>query len=247
MSDTPDQHQCVNAERCRAYNPVTKHAAHTPDPICADCLTIAERDIRALLYDYLDLAQLQQPTLSQAINDQPGGIGEAPIPLRLAPEALQAEIVHVVTTWEIEVRARNRLSDPPTNVRPGNAVQRAITVLAPRLRILSLIEPTAVHPTGVEDQPEDVAGYEAVWHLQDLHRRARGHLGRSHRTIHLPGGCPPTDNPDQAPCDGQLFRDEPRYPADPCPVYCGTCGYQITQEQYEAYIGALLNPRRPAA
>lgn len=265
MVDTQDdQRGCVNDERCRGYDTLTKRPADTPDPFCGDCLPVAERDIRSLTYDYLDLAQLHQASLSQALHEHVGGTAESPLLIAGHVEALQAEMLHVLTTWETEVRVAARLSDPAENpvpiaswhttltlrppaakVRDGAAVQRAVNVLMPRVRLLSMLPPTAVCRTGAEDPPDDVAGWEAVQHLQSLHGTARSILGRTQRTMHLPGECPQADAADEKDrCTGQLFRDEPRYAEDPCPIYCGTCGAQQTQEQYEQYVGGLLAPRK---
>ncbi len=116
-------------------------------PLCEAELRNAGRDVPLLLFDYLDLEQQLPRSLSQALDGQPSARPGPPIPLALAPEALQAEIVHVLTTWEAEVRARCGLSEPPergpnlpwhttvskrpplARVRAGAAVQRALAVL----------------------------------------------------------------------------------------------------------------------
>jgi hypothetical protein len=240
--DQPDRY-CVSDDHCRAYDAVAKHPAYVParDPMCDTCLNAAEPDVRALVVAYLDLAQLQAPSLSQALDTQPGGSVESPMLLRGAPEALQAEIVHVLTTWEAEVRARARLSDPPAEALPGAAVQRAVTILAPRLRLLARIEPTAVYPTGCEDDPQDVAGWEAVHHLQQLRRRARGMLGWTHRTFWVPGACP------NVKCGRHdLYRAEPRDAHDDPSVTCDHCGTWRSYGEYEAYVAGLVWPGREA-
>lgn len=231
-----DPAYCRNGDRCKAFDPAAKHPGHVlgGDTLCDPCLASAERDVRALVYDWLDLAQLQEPSLSQAPADSPGGGKEPPMPLNGGAEALQAEIVHVLSTWEAEVRAAAGLPEPAARVRAGRAVQRAVTVLAPRMRMLSRIAPTAVFPTGCEDEPRDVAGWEAVHHLQRLHGRARGMLGRTRRTRRLPGSCPD--------CYSDLYQDEPRYRDDECPVRCGDnqCGRQWTYDDYQAWAGDIL-------
>ncbi len=121
---------------------------------------------------------------------------------------------------------------PHPRVRPGVEVQRAAGFVAAQIDALSRIGPVAVLPTGCEDDPEDVAGWEAVIHLADLHRRARGMLGRTRRTSDVPGSC--------STCAGVLYRDEPSYEADPCPVYCGTCHTTWTYDEYERYVGLML-------
>jgi hypothetical protein len=227
-------------------------------PLCATELRAAARDVPMLLWDYLDLEQQLPRPLSQALDGQPSGKPGPPIPLALAPEALQAEIVHVLTTWEAEVRARCGLSEPPergpnlpwhttvskrpplAKVRAGAAVQRALAVLAPRLPDLARIPATAVQATGAEDPPEDMAGWEALLHLSRLHTRARAMLGRTRRTAQLPGDC--------SGCGAyDLRRDEPRDEGDPCPVYCGQCGRQWSDEEYSRYVRLMVTPGMVAA
>jgi len=185
----------------------------------------------------VDLEQLQSPSLSQALNMQPSGKAAPPMPLNGQAEALQAEIVHVATTWETEIRATNHLSDPPPTRRGGPNVQRAVTILAPRLRQLACLPATAVYPTGPEDPATDMHGWEAVHHLQHLLQRARGMLGRTHRTRQVPGTCPD--------CHADLHQDDPREADDPTPVYCAQqCGWQLTRDEYETWtVGILLAPR----
>ncbi|MCG5464210.1 hypothetical protein MED01_002375 [Micromonospora sp. MED01] len=239
MDDTTSGRHCVSDTRCRAYDRLAKPPAAAPvttTPLCDDCLTGAERDVRSLVYDYVDLEQLQSPSLSQALQMQPSGKAAPPMPLNGQAEALQAEIVHVATTWEAEIRARARLSEPP-RTRPGVAVQRAVTILAPRLRQLARIEPTAVYPTGPEDDIHDMTGWEAIHHLQHLHQRARGMLGRTHRTVHLPGTC--------SGCGlDELHRDDPREAEDPCDVYCASCHTTWPHTDYQQYVTQLVWPNR---
>lgn len=239
-TDTDTGRHCVSDTRCRDFNPTGKHAAPvTGCPLCDACLAAAERDVRSLIYDYVDLAQLQSPALSQALNMQPGGKAAPPMPLNGHAEALQAEIVHVACTWEDVIRDHARLS--PRNTaprRPGRQLDDAIRVLLPRLRQLAGIDAADVYPTGCEDQPTTLAGWEAIHHLQHLHQRARGMLGRTHRTRQVPGTCPT--------CHADLHQDDPRDYQDVTPIYCATqCGWQLDRDAYEQWMtGYLLNPRQ---
>lgn len=229
---------CVSDTRCRDYNPTTRQAADTHGcPLCDACLTAAERDIRALVYDYVDLEQLQAPALSQALHMQPSGKAAPPMPLNGAAEALQAEIAHVTTTWETEVRAAANLADTPTVRRGGPNTQRAVSILTAHLRTLATLPATAVHPTGPEDPPADLTGWEAIHQFQRLHARARGMLGRTHRTIHLPGTC-------SGCAHDELRRDDPRHPEDPCDVYCGNCHTTWPHTDYQQYVTQLVWPHR---
>lgn len=250
---------CFAGEHCRARDPITKKAAATADPLCGACLEGAERDTRALVYDYLDLAQLHEASMSQAINEKTDGSKDSPLLIAGHVEALQAELVHVLTTWEYEVRVTARLSDPRARVpiadwhttltrpapepkvRAGHAVQRAVAILAPRMRMLSLIGPTAVCPTGVEDDPADVAGWEAIHHLTALHKRARSYLGRTRRTLALHGTCANDDCTTHA-----LYRNEPAFAEDEPPVWCDACKTTRPYRDYEHFMVNLAWPKQPA-
>jgi len=206
---------CANNTDCAEYNPATKLSAATWDaPICADCLRAAERDVPKLLWDYIDLEQELPTSMSQAMDTQPGGKAEPPIPLRASIEALQAEIAHTLTTWETELRAFCHLTDVRELRRHGAAVQRALLTIQPRLRELARIPATAVYPTGCEDEPADVCGWEAIAHLRHLHRLARAALGRTRRVLWVPGHCGQCKTQPVPGVDGPLFRQEP---ADPTP------------------------------
>lgn len=245
MVDTP----CMSGDQCRTPPPTT-------GPLCDGCLTTAHRDTRALLYDYLDLAQLHEASLSQAMNEHVTGSPESPLLIAGHVEALQAEIVHVTTTWETELRAHHRLTHgyrlpiaawhtttthptPPVKVRGGAAVQRAIGVIAPRLRVLAQLPAAAVCRTGVQDDPENVTGWEAVHHLQQLHGRARGMLGRTVRAFWIPGDCWTCAARQVRGVDGPLCRSEPRYPGDPLTVNCNTCSAARPYSDYEHYTANL--------
>ncbi|MEU8334821.1 hypothetical protein [Micromonospora tulbaghiae] len=244
---------CANGPRCRNQHPHTQQPATTTggSPWCSTCLDRPARDIRNLTVDYLDLAQLHEASLSQALHDRTTGSHESPLLIAGHIEALQAEIVHVATTWEQEVRAAARLATPeqrapvaawhttitrPTPVgagRPGHQVQRAATLLAAHIHTLAALPATTVYPTGCEDQPTDYTGADAIEHLQALHQRARAMLGRTRRTRRLPGTCPD--------CHADLNQQEPLHPDDDCPVYCANqCGMQWTYTQYEQWMTAFL-------
>ncbi|MEV0214279.1 hypothetical protein [Micromonospora sp. NPDC050695] len=238
---TTSGRHCVSDTRCRAYDRLAKPPAAAPvttSPLCDDCLTAAERDVSNLVYDYVDLEQLQAPSLSQALNMQPSGKAAPPMPLNGGAEALQAEIVHVATTWEDVIRDHARLSARNTQPRrPGAQLDDAIRVLLPRLRQLANLGATDVYPTGCEDPVTDMAGWEAIHHLQHLHQRARGMLGRTHRTTHLPGTC--------SGCGlDELHRDDPREPDDPCDVYCNNCHTAWPHTDYQQYVTQLVWPIR---
>lgn len=222
-------------------------------PLCDTELRTAERDCRLLLWDVVDLEQMLPRPLSQAMDGQPLARPGPPAPLAVGVEALQAEITHVVLTWEEQVRAACGLPTLPTygqaapwhttdtnrppaaRVRVGAAVQRATTILAPRIPELARLDAACVFRTGSDGDAEDVAGWEAVLQLSDLHARARAMLGRTRRTARLPGECSGCGAAD-------LRRDEPRYEGDPCDVYCALCDARWTHDDYERYTRLLVWP-----
>ncbi|MGX6605639.1 hypothetical protein ACWKSP_26425 [Micromonosporaceae bacterium Da 78-11] len=255
-----DTRTCLNDTHCKAYDNLAKHAADTPDPLCPDCLDTAERDVRGLVYDYLDLAQLHEASMSQAITEKTAGSKEKTMLLVGNVEALQAEIVHTLSTWEYEIRVAARLSDPYNSapvadwhttishpaplakVRPGFAVQRAAGIIAPRMRLLSRLPTTTVCATGIEDDPVDMIGAEAVQHLQALHQRARATLGRTRRTFWVPGECWTCNARPTPGIDGPLCRSEPLKYEDPMQVACDRCHASRPYPDYEQYMATLLWP-----
>ena len=247
---------CLSGPACKS--PAGNEPYPSTDPLCADCLDAASRDVRALVFDYLDLAQLHETSLSQAIAEKTAGSKEKQMLLVGHVEELQAEIVHVLSTWEYEARVVARLSYPyvsapvadwhttishPTplaKVRPGAAVQRAVGILAPRMRLLSRLGPTLVCPTGIEDEPVEVEGWAAVIQLAELHSRSRSLLGRTRRTLSLYGVCP------KASCRAEaLHRQEPQQFGDDPPVWCDACHTQRTYAEYEHFIAHLQWPPHP--
>jgi hypothetical protein len=263
MSDT---RTCLNDTTCQQYDRQAGHAWPTSKPLCDACLDHAEPAITGLVYDYLDLAQLHEASMSQAINEKTSGGGhESPILIAGNVEALQAEIVHVTTTWEHALRAVCQLSNPGTfaplwrttvydhlnlttraaslrSARAGALVQRAVGIITPRLSLLAGLPAVTVCPTGIEDEPTLVHGWEAIQHLQHLHRQARSVLGRTIRSFFIPGDCwqcgaRPTDG-----VDGPLGRTEPRCEGDPMQVHCTRCTAVRPYADYEHMQQHLMWP-----
>jgi len=226
---------CAFGSHCRAPQRQPLDPTHYA-PLCPTCLDHAAVDIRRLLFDYLDLAQLQYPTLTHNLHrvvTAPRSTPHSHMPIKPAPEALQAEILHTVTTWEVALCRHVGLPEPDTRVRRGMAVQRATTLLAARVDELACVAPIKVRPTGCEDEPVQMAGWEAIAHMQALHHRARSMLGLTQRIRILPGTCPHCHT-------GQLAQDEPRYVGDPCDVRCLNCGINVPYEHYEQWVSAVL-------
>jgi hypothetical protein len=231
---------CINGPRCPGWD--GRNAQPTNDPYCRDCLDRAERDIRGLIYDYVDLAQLHEASLSQAPTEHVTGSHESPLLIAGHTEALQAEIVWTVRTWETVLRDLCHLSPAPTRARPGHHVQRGIGIIAARLDRLQRLTGTPVRRTGCEDPIEPVTGVEAITHLQQLHQRARAMLGRTTRRFWIPGECWNCDAHPVRDVDGPLWRSEPKRAEDPMEVHCATCGATRPYPDYETYQQTLLWP-----
>lgn len=265
MGFTEDIEGCASGLACKAPDDTPKRG-----PLCDHCLDGAGRDIRGLVYDFLDLAQLQEPAMSQAPSETSGGSREAPMPLSGHVEALQAEIVHVLSVWEYELRIACRLSNPKTfaplwrtavydgidfvrrnpatyKARAGKIVQRAAAIIAPRLDRLAALPAVTVCPTGIEDEPVPMTGWEAIHQLQDLHGRCRGVLGRTTRKFWIPGECWHCGAHPVRDVDGPLFRSEPRHHEDPMEVHCARCDATRGYRDYETYMSTLLWPEPVAA
>ncbi len=255
---------CLNAHRCPGWD--GRHAEPTDQPYCGPCLDRYTQNIARLTYDYLDLAQLHETSMSQAAGEHTTGGGhESPTLLADHIEALQAEIVHAVSVWEYELRVTCRLSDPRTfaplwrrtvydqleltngarqtrPARPGHIVQRGVTIITARVDRLAALPPARVCASGIEDEPVDMAGWEAVQHLADLHGRARAALGRTVRKFWIPGECWTCDARPIRGEDGPLWRSEPVRAEDPMQVGCGKCGAQRPYPDYEQYMAGLIWP-----
>ena len=244
MTAPTDIRLCAHAEHCRGFDRTARQPAETAgNPLCTRCLDSHERDLRGLLWDWLDLEQLQMPSLAQSLTGQPNGSTEPAMPMAGGPEALQSEIAHVLATWEDVIRDRHRLADVPATRRQGPTVQRAVTLLAPRVDILSRLDATTVYPTGCEDTPTDMTGVEALTHISHLHQRARAMLGRTRRTYWVPGDCGLCGAQPTEGVPGPLYRHEPRHEGDESPVWCDHCDGWRSHDDYERYVTMLVWPQ----
>ena len=111
---------CAADTACRGYDRTTDTPAPADHgtPLCRAELDTADRDIPLLVHDYRDLEQLLPRSISEWSDGQPRGSGEAPIPLQLGVEALQAEIWWLTTAWAEVLADVQRLADPPSR-RPS--------------------------------------------------------------------------------------------------------------------------------
>lgn len=247
---------CIAGARCCEYDRARQRAALLADPdcpLCPDCLRVAERDVRQLPYDYVDLEQLVPPSLGEWSDGQPKrGKGELPLPLRELVLVLQRHIWWVLTAWEPVVRELDHLSDEVrTGVREGWAVQRAAQMIAPRVHKLA-----RVGPTDMADYPDfndqiaralvwdprlrrtidhtTPAGADGVLHLMRLHSQARAMTGLTKRVRRLPGSC------HECLQDDVLRQHEPSRAGDDPPVWCDDCGAWRPYEDYERLMRLVV-------
>lgn len=121
LADHTGTRRCAAGDTCRDYDPTTgppdDHgqpqgaAAQARHGLCDGCLDRAEHAIRLLPHDWRDLEQQLPPALGVWGEGGRADGREAPVPLQLQVEALQAAIWRVSTTWEEVIRDVARLSD----------------------------------------------------------------------------------------------------------------------------------------
>lgn len=222
---------------CTAYDPVLKRP-YPQWPLCDWCLEVAERDVRALTLDYRDLEQQLPPSLGVWGDGQPHG-KEQPLPLSGHVLDLQIDIHWLTCAWADVVRDRDRLSDAPSRVRDGFAVQAAVTVLAPRLRLLAELEAVTMwsYP-GTDTGASEVAGWQGVLDLCGLHQRARSALGLTREEPELMLGVLCRN------CDlrSKLLREiggDSRT--------CKACGEHYTGPEYADWVALLAAQERMTA
>lgn len=231
--------RCAAHHRCRAYSPTDGPAPTDTGPLCEACLAWCAGTVRKLLLDWYDLEQTLART--GAAGEIVSGTRERPIPIRGDVEALQAEIRHVLCTWEQHLRDHESLSPPPPGrVRPGYAVQRAARLLQPFTPVVATIPPVPVRPTGATDAPELQAGWEGLLGMVRLHGRAHYTLGLTTFTNALPGECEQCHQASLATAtdDRQLVLAR----ADGSDtVFCRGCGARSTRDDYERYALRIAN------
>jgi len=239
---------CAADTACRSYDRTTAQPADADHgtPLCRACLDTADRDVALLAHDYRDLEQLIPKPISQWDDGMPGHSGEAPIPLQLNVEALQAEIWWLATLWAEVLTDRHRLADPPTPVRRGHAVQWAVRVLTPRVDALARVGPVELvsYPHADDELATRFRGITLAWvsgargvlDLSHAHQRARTMLGLTEPTYVLPGYC-------RARACG---RPALRVKDGSDTVWCDHCGARMTRDDYDRYGNLFLRPMEAA-
>jgi transcriptional regulator with XRE-family HTH domain len=234
MAGSPDSN---GRGGCKAYDPTTKRP-YPQWPLCDWCLEASERDVRALTLDYRDLEQHLPPSLGVWGDGQPHG-NDQPLPLSGHVLDLQLDIHWLTVAWADVVRDRDRLSDAPSRVRDGFAVQAAVTVLAPRVRLLAELEAVTMwcYP-GTDQGSSDIAGWQGVLDLSKLHQRARSTLGLTREEPALMVGVL---------CRGCDLRSKLTRQAGADDVVCGVCGEHYTATEYADWVALLAAQERMTA
>ena len=229
--------RCVAETRCYEWDARRQVAAWTDDQLCAACLRVAQRDVHALVYDYVDLEQAIVGVKRDT--EMVSGTREQTLLIAAGIEALQRAIWLVTTTWEEIVRDVAHLSTPAARVRDGFAVQRAVETLEPRLRLLAGVGLVAVMPYGPDGPPTELTGAEGVLGMVALHAGTRSVLGITKLVNAMPGECSQcamsTLRKDDSTEAFALRRDN-----GSDTVYCANCGARWTWDEYRAYVSLTL-------
>lgn len=243
---TAPERVCLAAQSDRP----PRHCAGDPEPnlpLCRPCLNHAGASVPLLVHDWRDLEQLLPKPISVWSDGQPRGGGEAPIPLQLHVEALQAEIWWLASTWAEVLCDRHRLADPPVHVRQGHAVQWAVQVLAPRVDVLARIPAVQLISYPGADLEEATrfrgveisyrTGAQGLLDLAHAHNRARTMLGLTEPVYVLPGRCQVRG------CGAAELRVKDGSDT----VWCDRCGASMTRDDYDRYGNVFLRPQEAAA
>jgi hypothetical protein len=179
-----------------------------------------------------------------------GGHGSAkvdpPTPLNLDMDALAREIAYLLQVWAWQVLSKlpYRYGDWPV----GWSSHRSAGLLAARFQVLRSLGPVKFLPY---DQPPGRAAWElsdgpgAVAQLAQLAGRARSVVGEDQRLEHRALPCPqPYQDPDGSAAvygcgQNTLVR---RIGPDPT-IYCTSCGWWCTEQEYQQYALTFRPPR----
>lgn len=227
---------CIAGPGCVAQRGAEQAAPlDGPEPLCPACLEAAGRDIRLLALDYADLIGCLRPGRGGDLDTKISvGAPRSRPPIDLTVETTQRDILWSLQVWEAPVREAAGLSPERVHgVRDRWAVRTAVSVIAPRVRLLSTLPPTWGYADGLDAGPVERDGAYAVAQLRELHRRARRLLGLTRRVVHLPGEC--------SGCGAwRLSRDD-----GSDTVYCALCLRRWTIDDYHRYVGLMMNDLPP--
>jgi len=227
--------RCAAAERCTRFDRREQLAGVTETgPLCEGCLLAGELAVPALVLDFRDLEQ--QIPVGLGMRGDGRGSGDPSVPMRLDVAALQDEIWWLATAWEEIVRDMDRLSTPelrwaahesapaPRLLR-GVEVQRAVGILAHRVRQLSRVPSQQFWRYPPTDGWSEVSGAQGLVDLTRAHRRAMAVQGLNEARPEPCAGVP------CRVCDLKaLFRE----PGEDW-VRCGSCGAHYSATDYRTW------------
>lgn len=156
---------CAAGRDCLRYDPTggpdgLGGGAETARTLCDGCLDHAAQAVKALPYDWHDLEQQLPPAMGQWGDGTPSAHSdaEAPVPMNLAAEALQAAIWRLTTTWEEVARDVGRLPDPPSRRRAPDRTVWAVNIDGDiiGLRRNARVEHPSMTHVGMRPGPSDV-------------------------------------------------------------------------------------------
>lgn len=226
--------RCRNGRTCVAYdngNGTAEVVGVDSGPLCEGCLNRAAYDIAELPRDYAALtAELLSPGRGGADVFVTGGDVDAPVPLALAVDELQRDIVWTLTTWEPPVNELLRCPLYATaGLRPWRAVRLAAALLASHdgIRALAALPLTCGYADGLDAGPVERDGVYALAALRELHRRADRMVGATPLTRALPGDCRQCGAAALLHVDGAAT------------VCCGACGRRESHDDYRYRVSLV--------
>ncbi len=213
---------CIHGPECVVYD--RRHnlpGLAYGSELCNGCLFRSESELRALLYDYIDLSQLipkadGRNNEAQIFRPKP----ESSPPINQQAYHLRERIAFAATLAHRVLREHAGRVQVLLPVREGRAVHDALRYLHPRVEDLAgLLDPLA---HWVDDErPMQVNGPQILLLLGSYHRAARRMLGLDPRTVALPGECPE--------CGMASLR---RRQDEPERVWCHRCPARLTGAEY---------------
>lgn len=245
MIETPPvPHRCRRGPRCPGRERLddgTTLGALIPaaDGLCPACERGVQAAIGELPRDYAALNQLLAAG-SSAGGAHVSGTRELPIPIRVGVEAVQAAILHEVTSWAESVAEVLRITWDTQDLqrcRPGYRVQRGARLLEGAVSALLALR-DAVHigwDTG-RAAAEERDGITGALVLLDLHHQTRRVAGETRLVHRLP-----------APCPRCWYTALERVDGDDI-IRCTNerCATQYTWPEYDRLCNALASSREAA-
>lgn len=219
--------ECRSGRTCVGYDASSGTAeviGLDEPPLCEGCLNRAAFDIAELPRDYGALTAELVPGGRNGDVYVSGGDVDAPVPLVLAVDALQRDIVWTLTVWEPPVNELLGCSIYATSgVRPARAVALAARLLASPegVRCLAALPVTCGYADGLDAGPVERDGVYGIASLRALHRRTEHMIGA---TRAIPGHC--------THCGARaLLRDDGAQH-----VRCGVCDGRQSLDDYRQQV-----------